>query len=126
MLDVAPPMTPPVSQTRCHPNRQDEPLQAIPRCILHPRTSPKISRKQLTHSAANANGFYRTAEAGVAIASTGLVHAGGFATPQAIAAGVGPALLLAGVISALGAATALRVRARPRVTLGARAQVPAS
>ncbi len=63
---------------------------------------------------------------GVAIASAVFAHAGGFATPQAIAAGVGPALLVAGVISALGAATALGVRGRPRVALGAPAPVPAS
>jgi len=62
----------------------------------------------------------------VAIASAVFAHAGGFATPQAIAAGVGPALLVAGVIPALGAATALRVRGRPRATLGAPAPVPAS
>lgn len=56
VLDVAPSMTPPVSQTRRCPNRQDEPLEASPGRVLHPRPSPKISREQLAHNPANANG----------------------------------------------------------------------
>lgn len=77
-------------------------------------------------SATNASFRQLGAPFGVAIASAVFAHAGGFATPQAIAAGVRPALLVAGVISALGAAAALRVRARPRIPVGVAAPVPAS
>jgi len=77
-------------------------------------------------AATNASFRQLGAPFGVAITSAVFAHAGGFTNPQTIAAGVGPALFVAGAMSALGAATALRVRARPRVTLGASAAIPAS
>jgi hypothetical protein len=50
-------MTPPVGHSRCYPNRHDEPLQACSGRVLHARTSPKISRKQLAHNAPYASGL---------------------------------------------------------------------
>ncbi|MBJ7609112.1 MAG: MFS transporter [Candidatus Dormibacteraeota bacterium] len=77
-------------------------------------------------AATNASFRQLGAPFGVAIAAAVFAHAGGFATPQAIAAGVGPALLVAGVISALGAAAALQVRARARGPMRVAAALPAS
>lgn len=77
-------------------------------------------------AATNASFRQLGAPFGVAIASAVFTHAGSFATSQAIANGVGPALVVAGAISALGAAAALRVRARPHATRCAPAPVPVS
>jgi len=76
-------------------------------------------------SATNAAFRQLGAPFGVAIASAIFEHAGGFTTPQAISAGVGPALAVAGVISALGAITALGVRAHRSTTFTVAAPAPA-
>jgi len=77
-------------------------------------------------SATNAAFRQLGAPFGVAIASAIFEHAGGCTTPQAISAGVGPALAVAGVISALGAITALGVRAHQSTTFTMVAPAPAS
>jgi EmrB/QacA subfamily drug resistance transporter len=77
-------------------------------------------------SATNATFRQLGAPFGVAIASAVFTYAGAFATPDAIAAGVRPALIVAGAISALGAATALRVRAHPTASLATPAPATAS